>query len=170
MAITTKELIRFCRRIQAEALIDALEAYGVTCEYISHGLSREVYKVPNLPLVLKVESGRDPWQSKNEVAAIRLINRKPQFAQLRQYVPKIYYAKTKAKSGGVILAEYYPLTSDDVSLEEYQQGRKRLQELFAKHEFTDIQEISTINIRFTENRQPVAIDLGCSVWRPACNS
>ena len=170
MAITTKELIRLCRRIQAEALIDALEAYGVKCEYIGHGLSREVYKVPDLPLVLKVENGSDPWQSKNELAAIRLINRKSQFAQLRQYVPKIYYAKVKAKGGGVILAEYYPLTSDNVSLDEYHQGLKQLQELFAKHEFTDIEEISSINIRFTKSKQPIAIDLGCSVWRPACNS
>jgi len=170
MAITTKELIRLCRHIQAEALIDALEAYGVKCEYIDHGLSREVYRVPDLPLVLKVEKGSDPWQSKNEVAAIRLINRKSQFAQLRQYVPKIYYAKVKARGGGVILAEYYPLTVDDVNLTEFQQARLHLQELFAKHEFTDIQEISSINIRFTESKQPIAIDLGCSVWRPACNS
>lgn len=163
----TEKLIRLCQKLPIKIFPDILHNHGFQYEYLGSGLSRQVYKIENLPVVMKLEGIKNYgcWQSSTEVKVVRLIEKLKKHESLRPFTPKIYYSKIRGDYG-LILAHYYPLSIDDVPEDFYRKSRDKVQNLFSKSPvLSSIQaqfgEMSGNNIRFTESQEPVVVDLGC---------
>jgi len=83
----------------------------VNLTFIGQGSYRKVYKISDLPLVVKLPIGEDGTfddniaHTYNEMDAIKRVTRYKKYDKIRKYLPKIYYYN---KTHGVILMHEYP--------------------------------------------------------------
>lgn len=78
-----RKLIRLCQKFPVtEQLLKILPEYGFPVSYLAEGLSRQVYKVRDLPVVIKLEGFKNPgtcWQSPSEIKTIRLVTKSKKY-------------------------------------------------------------------------------------------
>ena len=94
-------------------MYDLESKYELCFMYLDSGSFREVYEIVDYPLVLKVPNeidsdddakDGDGWtHAQNELRAVRVINQKKKYEEIRKHMPKILWYN----SDGVILMRRY---------------------------------------------------------------
>lgn len=79
--------------------------------YLGEGSFRKVYRINNLPLVVKFPTGEDgdSWEenlehAQNEIDALNWVKSNKKFKEIRQYLPNLHYSN---EDTGVMLLDEY---------------------------------------------------------------
>ncbi len=149
---------------QFEAMIPRnlldVQSMGLKLKKIGDGVYRQVYKIEGVPLVVKIPGG-DAFpvgcrrHARSEYRTVKRIHRYKKFAQLRKYMPRIYYFDNKS---GLMLMHYYSVPK------KYKIAISNLLSLVVKLIWPNTAssecDVHGANIGMDENNQPVLIDLG----------
>lgn len=93
-----------------------LKYWCKSLSYIGDGSFRKVYRIDNLPLVIKFPIGDDDTlevcieHSQNEMDAVNRIKTDKSLAKLKKYLPKIYYYDEP--NGIILMHEYKGIKAD----------------------------------------------------------
>src|ERR1700675_4153727 len=154
--LTDKEIIALFKKEHPQD-VEHLRMLGVEATVIKQGTARTAYRIGE-GLCVKFEFNPE-GQSKHEIICIRLVNRKPEFKDLRKHVPTLYYGNKKT---GTLLMKYYPNELPYSPLARAQ--RDKLSENFRTR--LNIIDLHDVNFRMDENGNLVVIDLG---WKGYTN-
>lgn len=109
---TIRSVVKTFHTIKPRTPQDTLQECGVSLRYLSSGCFRDVYRVDDLPVVVKyprgddaadnIQHAGDEWHGMRRIVA----NRK-RFTLLVDYMPHLYYFD--AATGVTLMHEYKPL-------------------------------------------------------------
>lgn len=157
-----RQVVNRIKRHDAGTLQDVLRVADVSATFVGDGCFRDVYKVREHPLVVKVPHRREmPMEKSVEHSRAEVRAIKESSSSIRRYVPKIYYFNDET---GLVVMQFYkcvwdltwPLSSRMV---------KRIEEMEAEIEShydltSDDWDSHEGNIGVGPNGHPVLIDFG----------
>lgn len=142
--------------------LEDVENMGYTLKPIGDGAYRRVYKVGNLPIVVKVPyhtGGSCRRHSIAEWRAVKRIDKYKKYVELKPFVPTIYYCDQKT---GIMIVHYYkpaPLRFRKAVAKLFEVYLPKIWPHARKGKWATV-DIHSSNVGIDEDGIPKVIDLG----------